>query len=35
MTSFFGSGPVQLALVVGTLVAAVSALVGVFTVLRR
>jgi zinc/manganese transport system permease protein len=35
MTTFFGSGPVQLALVVGTLVAAVSALVGVFTVLRR
>jgi zinc/manganese transport system permease protein len=35
MTSFFGSGPVQLALVVGTLVATVSALVGVFTVLRR
>ncbi|HEX3679388.1 MAG TPA: metal ABC transporter permease [Galbitalea sp.] len=35
MTGFFGSAPVQLALVVGTLVAAVSALVGVFTVLRR
>jgi zinc/manganese transport system permease protein len=35
MTTFFGSGPVQLALIVGTLVAAVSALVGVFTVLRR
>jgi zinc/manganese transport system permease protein len=35
MNSFFGSGPVQLALIVGTLVAAVSALVGVFTVLRR
>jgi zinc/manganese transport system permease protein len=35
MTGFFASGPVQLALVVGTLVAAVSALVGVFTVLRR
>jgi zinc/manganese transport system permease protein len=35
MIGFFGSGPVQLALVVGTLVAAVSALVGVFTVLRR
>jgi zinc/manganese transport system permease protein len=35
MIAFFGSGPVQLALVVGTLVAAVSALVGVFTVLRR
>ncbi len=35
MTAFFGSGPVQLALVVGTLVAAVSALVGIFTVLRR
>jgi zinc/manganese transport system permease protein len=35
MTGFFTSAPVQLALVVGTLVAAVSALVGVFTVLRR
>jgi zinc/manganese transport system permease protein len=35
MTGFFGSAPVQLALIVGTLVAAVSALVGVFTVLRR
>ncbi|HEX4400302.1 MAG TPA: metal ABC transporter permease [Galbitalea sp.] len=35
MTGFFDSAPVQLALVVGTLVAAVSALVGVFTVLRR
>jgi zinc/manganese transport system permease protein len=35
MTTFFGSGPVQLALIVGTLVAAVSGLVGVFTVLRR
>jgi zinc/manganese transport system permease protein len=35
MTGFFASTPVQLALVVGTLVAAVSALVGVFTVLRR
>jgi zinc/manganese transport system permease protein len=35
MIAFFSSGPVQLALVVGTLVAAVSALVGVFTVLRR
>ena len=35
MTGFFASAPVQLALVVGTLVAAVSALVGVFTVLRR
>ena len=35
MNEFFTSGPVQLALVVGTLVAAVSALVGVFTVLRR
>jgi zinc/manganese transport system permease protein len=35
MSGFFASGPVQLALLVGTLVAAVSALVGVFTVLRR
>ena len=35
MNEFFGSGPVQLALIVGTLVAIVSALVGVFTVLRR
>jgi zinc/manganese transport system permease protein len=35
MNGFFGSAPVQLALVVGTLVAAVSGLVGVFTVLRR
>jgi zinc/manganese transport system permease protein len=35
VTTFFASGPVQLALIVGTLVAAVSALVGVFTVLRR
>jgi zinc/manganese transport system permease protein len=35
MSGFFASGPVQLALIVGTLVAAVSALVGVFTVLRR
>ncbi len=35
MIAFFSSGPVQLALLVGTLVAAVSALVGVFTVLRR
>jgi zinc/manganese transport system permease protein len=35
MTAFFASGPVQLALLVGTLVAAVSALVGVFTVIRR
>jgi zinc/manganese transport system permease protein len=35
VTGFFASAPVQLALVVGTLVAAVSALVGVFTVLRR
>jgi zinc/manganese transport system permease protein len=35
MIAFFASVPVQLALVVGTLVAAVSALVGVFTVLRR
>ena len=35
MTAFFASDAVRLALVVGTLVAAVSALVGVFTVLRR
>src|ERR1700712_4525451 len=35
MNSFFESGPVQLALIVGTLAAAVSALVGVFTVVRR
>jgi zinc/manganese transport system permease protein len=35
MTGFFASDPVQLALVVGTFVAAVSALVGVFTVIRR
>jgi zinc/manganese transport system permease protein len=35
VSEFFASAPVQLALVVGTLVAAVSALVGVFTVLRR
>jgi zinc/manganese transport system permease protein len=35
MSAFFASGPVQLALIVGALVAAVSALVGVFTVLRR
>ncbi|HEY5229707.1 MAG TPA: metal ABC transporter permease [Galbitalea sp.] len=35
MTGFFASGPVQLALIVGTLVAAVSGLVGVFTVVRR
>jgi zinc/manganese transport system permease protein len=35
MIAFFASAPVQLALVVGTLVAAVSALIGVFTVLRR
>jgi zinc/manganese transport system permease protein len=35
MNGFFASTPVQLALIVGTLVAAVSALVGVFTVLRR
>jgi zinc/manganese transport system permease protein len=32
---FFGSGPVQLALAVGSLVAVSSALVGVFTVIRR
>jgi zinc/manganese transport system permease protein len=35
MMGFFASGPVQLALIVGTLVAVVSALVGIFTVLRR
>lgn len=35
MIAFFGSAPVQLALIVGTLVAAVSAYVGVFTVIRR
>lgn len=35
MSAFFGSAPVQLALIVGTFVASVSALVGVFTVLRR
>jgi zinc/manganese transport system permease protein len=35
MSAFFASGPVQLALLVGTLVATVSALVGVFTVVRR
>jgi zinc/manganese transport system permease protein len=35
VSAFFGSGPVQLALIVGTLVSAVSAMVGVFTVLRR
>jgi zinc/manganese transport system permease protein len=35
MSAFFGSAPVQLALLVGALVAAVSAVVGVFTVLRR
>jgi len=35
VNAFFASGPVQLALVVGTLVSAVSALVGVFTVIRR
>ncbi len=34
-SAFFSSAPVQLALVVGGLVAIVSALVGVFTVLRR
>ena len=33
--SFFASAPVQLALVVGALVAVASALVGVFTVMRR
>src|ERR1700712_138245 len=35
MNSFFESGPVQLALIIGALVAAASALVGVFTVIRR
>jgi zinc/manganese transport system permease protein len=35
VNGFFASGPVQLALIVGTLVAVVSALVGVFTVIRR
>lgn len=35
MTAFFASEPVQLALVVGSVVAAVCGLVGVFTVLRR
>jgi zinc/manganese transport system permease protein len=35
MTGFFASQPVQTALVVGALVSVVSALVGVFTVLRR
>ncbi|HEY1529291.1 MAG TPA: metal ABC transporter permease [Galbitalea sp.] len=35
MMGFFASGPVQLALIVGTLVAVLSALVGIFTVLRR
>jgi zinc/manganese transport system permease protein len=35
VSAFFANGPVQLALIVGTLVAAVSGLVGVFTVLRR
>ena len=35
MTAFFASSPVQVALVVGALVAAVSAVVGVFTVIRR
>jgi zinc/manganese transport system permease protein len=35
VAGFFGSAPVQLALVVGALVAAASALVGVFTVIRR
>ena len=33
--SFFASEPVQLALVVGALVAVASAIVGVFTVMRR
>jgi zinc/manganese transport system permease protein len=35
VNGFFASAPVQLAVLVGTLVAVVSALVGVFTVLRR
>jgi zinc/manganese transport system permease protein len=35
VTTFFASGPVQTALIVGALVAAVSGLVGVFTVIRR
>jgi zinc/manganese transport system permease protein len=35
MTEFFASGAVQTALIVGALVAAVSGLVGVFTVMRR
>lgn len=35
MNGFFASQPVQTALIVGALVAAVSGLVGVFTVLRR
>ena len=35
LASFFASAPVQLALVIGALVAVTSALVGVFTVLRR
>jgi zinc/manganese transport system permease protein len=35
VTGFFASGPVQTALIVGALVAAVSGLVGVFTVIRR
>lgn len=35
MSAFFSSGPVQLALLVGAFVAAASALVGVFTVIRR
>ena len=35
MSEFFASGPVQTALIVGALVAAVSGLVGVFTVMRR
>ncbi|HEY4270280.1 MAG TPA: metal ABC transporter permease [Galbitalea sp.] len=35
MSGFFASQPVQTALIVGALVAAVSGLVGVFTVLRR
>lgn len=35
MIAFFASEPVRVALLIGTLAAAVSALVGVFTVLRR
>jgi zinc/manganese transport system permease protein len=35
VSAFFASSPVQVALLVGALVAAVSAVVGVFTVIRR